>query len=294
MIQEKCSQCASPFVHGDAFCPSCGAVLRSSPPRVRCTFCNTVLERHDTFCSACGQATGVSVPHHASAIPLAVPRATSPKAAPMVNSGSALPGPSQIVPASTSSKSQRLAYLVAAVMAMLGIFGLTAIYAYRNHSSPSAVIPLSSTPRIMPSVQSAPQSRQQPVYQRQVQVNAPPTAIECDECHGRGKCHWCNGTGKDWNRNTLGYYKDCMSCKGTGWCQKCGGAGQLVRRVCGNCNDAGQIPHRTCWACHGSGKSHVEDVMAGQYSPCMVCGGTGDEGGTCRMCGGLGYQYEKP
>lgn len=44
--------------------------------------------------------------------------------------------------------------------------------------------------------------------------------IDCMECHGSGKCKYCNGTGKNWYGNE---YTDCVVCHGSTNCQICYG-----------------------------------------------------------------------
>lgn len=46
--------------------------------------------------------------------------------------------------------------------------------------------------------------------------------VDCMECHGSGKCKYCQGAGKDWYGNS---YETCIICHGSTNCQLCYGTG---------------------------------------------------------------------
>ena len=46
--------------------------------------------------------------------------------------------------------------------------------------------------------------------------------VNCFECHGSGKCKYCNGTGRNWYGNE---YTTCVVCHGSTNCQLCYGTG---------------------------------------------------------------------
>lgn len=110
---------------------------------------------------------------------------------------------------------------------------------------------------------------------------------KCGECHGRGYCVTCNGTGKTTCRECHGNGMiRCDKCGGTGTCRRCGGSGEIR---CPECNGKGKIIRgdsvEKCWKCRGTGYVDCPEYNC-DHGKCSSCSGRGEN--KCSECWGKG------